>query len=136
MQDAMQQELSESKKTRHTEQQAANKKPKLSSEPSRRPAFLPTSKQPHVSKTSTGSQTQGKGRQVGDYDRPWRAYMKAGGSNKGSEQQQKQAEPSPLAKNAVAPATRAKVLSRPGSFLPSTCTCRLCQHQALTQHAN
>jgi len=63
-----------------------------------------------VSKTSTGSQTQGKGRQVGDYDRPWRAYMKAGGSNKGSEQQQKQAEPTLLAKNAVAPATRAKVL--------------------------
>ena len=123
MQDAVQKELSESKKTRHTEQQAANKKPKLSSEPSRRKAFLPTSKQPSVSKTSTGSQTQGKGRQVGDYDRPWRAYMKAGGSNKGSEQQQKQAEPTPLARSAVAPATRAKVLSCPATF-HQTCTCR------------
>lgn len=112
----MQKELSELKKSRHTEQQAANKKPKLSSEPSRRPAFLPMFKQPPVSKTSTGSQTQGKGRQVGDYDRPWRAYMKAGGSNKASEQQQKQAEPSLLAKNAVAPATRAKVLSCPAPF--------------------
>lgn len=124
MQDAVPKELSESKQLRHTKQQAANKKPKLSLEPSRRPAFLPASKQPAVSKTNTGSQTQGKGRQVGDYDRPWRAYMKAGGSNKGSEQQQKQAEPSLLAKNAVAPATRAKVLSCPANFC--VCTSRLC----------
>ena len=110
VQNAVDKDSSVSEQTRRTEHQAANKKPKLSTELPKRTAFLPASRKPPACKTDTASQTQseGKPRQVGEYDRPWRAYMKAAGGDRSTDQQ-KQAEHSLPAKNAVKPAVRAKV---------------------------
>lgn len=109
-QNAKDKDSSLSEQTRRTEHQAASKKPKLTTELPKRAAFLPASRKPPACKTDTASQTQteGKPRQVGEYDRPWRAYMKAAGGDKSTDQQ-KQAEPSLPAKNAIKPAVRAKV---------------------------
>ena len=108
---APQREVSSAKNVRHTEQQVANKKPKLSTDSSQRSVAQPAFRKPFVLRTDALSQPQNDAkpsRQVGDYDRPWRAYMKV----PSSAEQPTAAEANVPAKNAVKPVTRSKALSQ------------------------
>ena len=126
MQATLQKEVSGSKQIRRNEQQSANKKAKLSTEPSKPPAALAAPRRSSLSKTDTASQTQtdARPRQVGDYDRPWRAFMKTGGSDKDAEQQ-KQADVSQPAKAAVKPAARATVNISASAYIHSNTVTRI-----------
>lgn len=78
------------KQSRPMEQQAPNKKPKLSAKPQKLPAAHQPARRLSLTKSDTAAQTEpeSKPRQVGIYDRPWRKHMKSSSTDRQPGQQE------------------------------------------------
>lgn len=78
------------KQSRQTELQAPNKKPKLAVKPDKLPAAHQPTRKLTLTRSETAAQVgaEGKPRQVGTYDRPWRKHMKASSTDRHLGQQE------------------------------------------------
>ena len=87
-----------SKKSRPIEQQAPNKKAKLSSKPQKLPAAHQPARGLSLTRSDTAahSESESKPRQVGIYDRPWRKHMKPSSSDRQPSQQEAAAAAAPV----------------------------------------
>lgn len=79
-----------SKQSRPMEQQAPNKKPKLSAKPHKLRAAHQPARRLSVTRSETAAQIEpeSKPRQVGIYDRPWRKHMKSASTDRQPGQQE------------------------------------------------